>query len=369
MRTAVEDKEGAKGIPGYIAGYETFYPDRESPYASFDEEDGTMTLHTLVYWDGILLDDGTRGKHVYTESIDEVKLDGFTDYDVHILSDECVFSTTHKVRLDITEDPHDVCYELVHGLATTEKIEEIANNKVNPLTESREVEFTLREGLNTIVAISYDKQQKRYINVKEIYCMPEDAQNWRAIGTGKFTEDAISGLGAGMGVPTYDVAVEENVNTPGYYRIVNAYADSVKDYQGLACHDGHNHYLYIDASVPTQVMLTQQHTGVKDEKLGNIYITSKAYEDMMAGKMRVEYAKHLGTLENGIISFPKESVGVKLPEYQQDYIWWVNTPKCFGLTLPVSGIKDIEYGQQAAPRQPKSVFRHHKIQLCVRFDA
>ena len=107
-------------------------------------------------------------------------------------------------------------------------------------------------------------------------------------------------------------------------------------------------------------MLTQQHTGVKDEKLGNIYITSKAYEDMMAGKMRVEYAKHLGTLENGIISFP---------EYQQDYIWWVNTSKCFGLTLPVSGIKDIEYGQQAAPRQPKSVFRHHKIQLCVRFDA
>lgn len=116
-------------------------------------------------------------------------------------------------------------------------------------------------------------------------------------------------------------------------------------------------------------MLTQQHTGVKDEKLGNIYITSKAYEDMMAGKMRVEYAKHLGTLENGIISFPKESVGVMLPEYQQDYIWWVNTSKCFGLTLPVSGIKDIEYGQQAAPRQPKSVFRHHKIQLCVRFDA
>lgn len=85
--------------------------------------------------------------------------------------------------------------------------------------------------MNTIVAISYDKQQKRYINVKEIYCMPEDAQNWRAIGTGKFTEDAISGLGAGMGVPTYDVAVEENVNTPGYYRIVNAYADYVKDYQ------------------------------------------------------------------------------------------------------------------------------------------
>ena len=41
---------------------------------------------------------------------------------------------------------------------------------------------------------------------------------------------------------------------------------------------------------------------------------------MMAGKMRVEYAKHLGTLENGIISFPKESVGVKLPEYQLSLI-------------------------------------------------
>lgn len=42
------------------------------------------------------------------------------------------------------------------------------------------------------------------------------------------------------------------------------------------------------------------------KKLGEIYITSKAYEDMQAGKMRIEYAKYLGTLEDGVYLSPKK---------------------------------------------------------------
>lgn len=62
-------------------------------------------------------------------------------------------------------------------LATEEKINAIAEAKANPLSESQAVTFTLTEGLNSIVAISYDRQDKRYVNVKEIYCMPVDAGN------------------------------------------------------------------------------------------------------------------------------------------------------------------------------------------------
>lgn len=347
MRTAVEDKEGVKGIPAYITGYTTFYPDRTSEVESFDEKEGFMRIHTLVYWDGILLDDGTRGKYVYTESVDSFKLDGFTDYNVNILADECTDATSQEVQLNFTEDPHGVCYDIIHGLATEEKINAIADAKANPLSESQAVTFTLTEGLNSIVAISYDRQDKRYVNVKEIYCMPGDAGNWKALGTAIFTEDAISGLGSEMGVPRFNVAIEESISRPGYYRLVNPYVEYAPKYQGLSHHEGHAHYLYIDASVPSQVMLAQQHTGITDEKLGEIYITSKAYEDMQAGKMRIEYAKYLGTLEDGVISFPKEAIGIKLPDYHENYIWWTNSSACFGVRLPESGINSIESGDNA----------------------
>lgn len=341
MRTAVEDKEGVKGIPGYITGYTTFYPDRTSEVESFDEKEGFMRIHTLVYWDGILLDDGTRGRYVYTESIDSFKLDGFTDYNVNIVADACTDRTKQDIRFVFTEDPHDVCYGIIHGLATEESIDAIAEAKTNPLAEPTTVGFELSEGLNSIVAISYDRQDKRYVNVKEVYCMPDDRESWNYIGIAEFTEDAISGLGSGMGVPRFEVGIEESVSRPGYFRLVNPYAEYVSRYEGLSHHDGHEHYLYIDATVPTQVMLCQQHTGVVDENLGEIIITSKAYEAMQEGQMRIEYAKYLGKMESGVISFPAEAIGIKLPGYHEGHIWWTNSSACFVVRLPESGVMSV----------------------------
>lgn len=81
---------------------------------------------------------------------------------------------------------------------------------------------------------------------------------------------------------------------------------------------------------------------MSDEKLGEMYLTSKGYEDKCAGKMRVEYAKYLGKLENGVISFPAEAIGVKLPQYYKDNIWWTNTSACFGVRLPHAGVDEVE---------------------------
>jgi len=339
LRTAVEDKEGVKGIPGYITGYTTYYPDRESPHEFFDTKEGEMRIHTLVYWDGILLDDGTRGKYVYTESIDYIKLDGFTDYNAHIISDQCVNTAEHEVKIDFTEDPHGVCYDLVYGIPSEEKIEEIAQAKANPLADPATVTLQLQPGLNSVVAISYDRNEKRLVNIKDIYCMPTDREHWKSVGKGTFTEDAISGLGTSMSIPSFEVDVEESVATPGYYRMVNPYEGFASTDPTMNHHSGHTHYIYLDASVPTQVMLPQQHTGIKDDSLGEMILTSKAYEEMMAGKSRIEFAQYLGKLEQGIISFPAETVGIKFPD-MLNLITWANTSACFGLRLPTSGIAE-----------------------------
>ena len=350
MRTAVEDAEGVKGIPGYITGYTTFYPDRTSDIEYFDEVEGEMQIHTLVYWDGILLDDGTRGKYVYTESVDKIKLDGFTDYNVHIIADRCVNNNMTTVKFDFTDHPHGVCYELVNGLVSDEKIDGIAAAKANPLDAPVSMEFKLETGLNTVVAISYDRQEKRYVNILEIYCMPDEEGEWESIGKGTFTEDAVSGLGSNMGIPSFEVDVEESRTTPGLYRMVDPYLQFSRKFSGLSHHDGHNHYIYFDASVPSQVMLSQSATGLRDDKLGEIYLTSRAYEEMMAGAMRIEYAKYLGNLEQDIISFPQDAVGVKLPEYVENNIWWTNSSGSFGLRLPqTNSLSEISGAEEDAP--------------------
>ena len=67
-----------------------------------------------------------------------------------------------------------------------------------------------------------------------------------------------------------------------------------------------------------------------------------AYEEMMIGKMRIEYAKYLGKIDQGVICFPKESIGIKLPSFYAGNIWWVNTSESFGLRLPQTGVNQIE---------------------------
>ena len=72
-----------------------------------------------------------------------------------------------------------------------------------------------------------------------------------------------------------------------------------------------------------------------------------AYEEMMQGKMRIEYAKYLGKVDQGVICFPKESIGIKLPSFYAGNIWWVNTSESFGLRLPQSGVNQVEMANDA----------------------
>lgn len=333
--------DGAKLL---ISGYKEYWGE-EDPYSSFDEEEGIINLYSVCYYEGL-----EKGQE-YAKGVDVLKLDGYTKYDVDILTDECVYTYDHKVKFEFTQHPHGVCYELLQGLATESKIDLVATEKKNPLDASAEVEFTLSEGLNTIVVISYDKQETRYVSLKEIYCMPSDDDNWKHLGTGRFTEDAITGLGSDMVVSTYDVEIDESLTRPGYYRMVNPYDDFVAGVSDMSIHESHTHYIYFDASEPSQVMLKQGITGVTHPRLGMMYLTSKAYEGMMAGQLKVEYASYFGVLEDGKITFPKEAIGVKLPSYY-DGIYWVNNTGKFSIELPAgAGVEEVAVEDNAAPAE------------------
>ena len=337
--------------PLLVTDYESFYNEPD-PYSYFDEVNGLLELYIMEYYPNQDNGDGTFSDHAVDGAIQKFHLRGFTKYDVAFDAPECVNSTELTTTLTLTVHPKNVCYELINDyvqLRDTPVFEGVAERKLNPIEGTTEVNLTLKPGVNSIVCVSYDDKDKLVHSVCNIYCMPDETEKWKSLGVAKFSEDAVLGLGGDWSIKELDVEIQENIEKPGYYRLVNPYKDFPVNWPDLAyTHDDHNHYLYLDASKPNQIMIEPQPTGIYvDDKLKDSYLTSMAYEMKRAGKLQPEYMKYLGKLEDGKISFPMGSLGIRLPEYtkvlDEDIIYWVNNNGMFTVKFPVSGVETLEY--------------------------
>lgn len=346
--------------PLLVTDYESFYGEPD-PYSYFDDVNGLLELAMLEYYPNQDKGDGTFSDMVVELGIQKFHLKGFTKYDIDFDAPECVNSTDLKTTLTMTVHPKDVCYELMNSyvqLRDTAVFEGVAERRLNPIEGTTELNLTLKPGVNSLVCASYDDKGKLVHSVCNIYCMPDEADKWTSLGIGKFSEDAVLGLGGDWTVKELDVEVQENIEKPGYYRLVNPYKDFPSNWPDLAyTHEDHNHYLYLDASKPNQIMIEPQPTGIYvDDNLKDSYLTSMAYELKRAGKLQPEYVKYLGNLENGKITFPKGSLGIRLPEYtkvlDEDIIYWVNNNGLFTVTLPSSGVETVE-NDSASDAQPE----------------
>lgn len=335
--------------PFLNCGWTEFYG-TDDPYSSWDEVNGELRLFIMNYYPNQDLGDGTFGNREYISGVDIFRFHGFTKYDVDIDIDECVNTLTPTVGLNITSHPKNVSWELVNEYVNkydTDIIAAIAERKTNALTASSQVQLELKKGPNSLVAISYNDKNEMVVSIKNIYCMPEEADAWKQIGKGRFTDDAVTGLSEEGTPVSVDVDVYENIATPGLYRVSNPYAPVAALLNGLdAIHSEHSHYLYFDASKPAQVVMSAMPLAITHPaQLGDMYITSKAYEQKRVGKLLPEYMQHCGKLNEGVITFPVSSIGIRLPDYtkvlNEDLIYWVNNNGEFKLQLPESGVAEI----------------------------
>lgn len=339
------------GEPFLATDYKTFYGTAD-PYSKWDETDGILSIYVVNYYPNQDLGDGTFGDKFYAGGIDIYRMNGFTRYDVDIDVPECVSTLTPKARLTITTHPKNVSWELVNDLIIPTDsllIDKIADRKLNPITESTEIDLNLKEGMNSLVCISYDNNDNRVVSIRNIYAMPDDISDWKSLGKGTFVEDAVMGLGGDWDVTRLPVEVQEHVAKPGLYRIVDPYKGLPEKWNDFTyTHSGHSHYLYFDATKPNIVVLGAAPTGVSHEaQLKEAYLTSKAYEAKRAGQLQPQWIADAGKLADNKITFPVGSIGIRLPEYTstlgQDLIYWVNNNGQFALEIPDnSGVDSIE---------------------------
>ncbi len=162
-------------------------------------------------------------------------------------------------------------------------------------------------------------------NIEQVTFVDSD---WQTLGWGQYTEGVLSDFYCieteGDLVCTYDVEIQESVEQPGLYRIVNPYKDYTykwvfEFYQNGSYDDTQDYFLVIDATDPTRVWLPwNQDTGMdigvpsgSGVGQGELYIGSTvAYyvEERHESWEDQDARGYYGKLEDGVITFPTDGV-------------------------------------------------------------
>lgn len=158
---------------------------------------------------------------------------------------------------------------------------------------------------------------------------------WISLGKGMYRDDYVTGF-FGVDNVEYAVEIQENQEKPGLYRLVNPYCASYPYNDPGDWDDSQNWYIEIDATRPDAVFITQQNTGM-EWSYGRFFIWSMAdYYMVRQGKTldEVKEAGYTGTLENGIITFPANSLLISMSEYNEGGFYTCNGSGLFRVVLP-----------------------------------
>ena len=165
---------------------------------------------------------------------------------------------------------------------------------------------------------------------------PDDEQ-WKSLGMATYTEDLMTSFFNTENV-TYEVEVQENVENPGMYRLVNAYG-AAYPYNGEGDYDASkNYYIVIDARNPEQVSIDLSYTGM-NWGYGEFFVWSMAQYVMDNGGTEADAYPYWGKLENGVITFPTQALVSGMGE---QYMTYGNKNGKFSVVLPGAGAPNEE---------------------------
>ena len=164
---------------------------------------------------------------------------------------------------------------------------------------------------------------------------------WISLGMATYVEDCITTFWS-TGNLAYQVEIQENQENPGLYRLVNAYG-AAYPYNEDGDYDANNdYYIVINAQDPEGVYIELSPTGM-NWGYGEISIWSMANFRMVNNGWTLDEAKEAGlcgTLANGIISFPTQTLLLSMADYNSGAFYYANKNGAFRVAFPGYVIAD-----------------------------
>ena len=173
------------------------------------------------------------------------------------------------------------------------------------------------------------------------YVVNDNADQWTTLeGKALFTDDIVASIYNKHDDTERSVTIEVNNETPGYYRLVNPYADPYA-FAAQSKHQGsHNHYLYINASNPEQVYVEEAPIGWELGD-GAMAVTSYAFQALSKGTDPAEITT-FGKLDDRTITFPAKALRARELNYDNARWYDANVNNAFKVVLPENaGVADI----------------------------
>lgn len=295
--TAVVIPECNYGLIDYNTG-SAVYMKSDSP--------GTVTDFKVTFPDwGLWYKIGESGSYAvasgagYTFSLN---LPGAKDYTMTLSATElCNAANT----ADFTLTPGSDIATMKYAFGTGASLDQARTSGQKIAGGEQSLNIT-EEGVNVLAVVGYDADgNEQATAVTKFYRYDEHADQWTTLGTTTMTEDFVEALynGSSYGPNTFDVTVQENVSTPGFYRIVNPYENNnnseIASNQYHAT--DHNHYIFIHAENPDSVTFDESPIGCNFYAMGDMTVDS--------------YGSTKGTMANGTITMPAGTLYLTLGDY------------------------------------------------------
>lgn len=322
----------------------------------FDFGGATFVLNGSTYYD-LLLQIGVSKYAGNKYGLTKIALPGVVvkDYSISIDYSNCADGNKFTFACTCGADVAGVKVMYVQGEfdATQENLEYVAS-KGQGFTAEQAKALTLDlssypDGVFTFFAVTLDAEGALANGAYAwAYVVNDNADEWKTLeGNAKYTDDIVASIYQNHADTEREVAVQENIATPGLYRLVNPYAAPYA-FATQNVHEGeHNHYIYINAVNPEQVYLTESPIGFELGD-GAMVVSSLAYMNL---QNEADPSAYYGTLKDNVITFPQKALVAREMKYQNGAWYYANANNAFKVVLPESaGINDIiSDDAQAAP--------------------
>ena len=166
-------------------------------------------------------------------------------------------------------------------------------------------------GIYTAYVATFDEEDNcRDIKSSYFFVLDDDNDNWEEAGTATWNESLYSGSYNNWPTQALTMTYEVNKNNPGRLRLVNPYAEATTN-KGVSLSapcEGHNHYIYIDATVSDQVKIEPSVTGGEYDGRGVVMSCGYDLEYIGYSPEEIKEAGYYGTLVDNKITFPVKDV-------------------------------------------------------------
>lgn len=193
------------------------------------------------------------------------------------------------------------------------------------------------------ITINLDEASSSIYGIASYSCTAMIPAPWVSIGMATVVDDYITGF-FGVENVAWQVELEANQVTPGYYRLVNPYGAGYPYNEPGDFDVSQDYYLEIHAEDPDKVWIPTTTYGMNwgygDFIFGSLagYYLAKGDEESAA--------EYYGTLQDGIISFPVDALLIGMSDYNDGGLYTCNGAGAFKVVFP--GIVLADYSVEVA---------------------